>query len=203
MLYGRRSGSVAVAALLLSRGCPMHPDAYVSACARGELAMLRWLAQEARCPHAHDTVSKVIHWWPRGSVTVTAAAAAAAKPDAGCLAAGPAAVAALSSVGGQEATAANGGGGRAESVRVSCSGSGGSSVVVLVAAGSCLQAVQLLVEAGCPVGLAGGGAPELNAACELGEVALVVWLVEQAGCGFDHRCGLRCGTAGTAVASSR
>ncbi len=182
-----------MAALLLSRGCPMHPDAYVSACARGELAMLRWLAQEARCPHAHDTVSKVIHWWPRGSVTVTAAAAA--KPTADPLAAGHAAVTALGTVGGQEATAANGGCGRAESVRVSCSGSGGSSMVVLVAAGSCLQAVQLLVEAGCPVGLAGGGAPEVNAACELGELALVVWLVEQAGCTFDHRCELRQGTA--------
>ncbi len=58
------SGSVPLAAWLLQAGCPMGPAAYVRAAAGAHVGMVRWLAEEARCPFEQDTVSSVIHKWP-------------------------------------------------------------------------------------------------------------------------------------------
>ncbi len=58
------SRSMATASWLLRAGCPMSPDAYDSAAKAGDVAMVEWLAKEAKCPWTRDTLSDVIQRWP-------------------------------------------------------------------------------------------------------------------------------------------
>ncbi len=59
-LYAVGSGSVPLAAWLLQAGCPMSKCAYGSA---GNVPMLRWLREEARCPVGEDTLRAVMVGW--------------------------------------------------------------------------------------------------------------------------------------------
>ncbi len=57
------SRSLPTVTWLKQEGCPMGPAAYGSAAGAGDVAMMRWLAVEARCPWGAMTVSKVIAHW--------------------------------------------------------------------------------------------------------------------------------------------
>ncbi len=61
------SGSVPLAAWLLQAGCPMRPAAYTWAAAGAHVGMVRWLAEEARCPFAQETLPFVTYAWAQGS----------------------------------------------------------------------------------------------------------------------------------------
>ncbi len=59
-------GNIPTAAWLLRHGCPADPGAYKAAACRGDLAMLTWLAREARC-HVHPGAAPaIILAWPQG-----------------------------------------------------------------------------------------------------------------------------------------
>ncbi len=58
-----RSRSIPTATWLLQADCPMRPEAYDGAASAGDLTMLRWLVQEAKCPMSEDTASSVVFNW--------------------------------------------------------------------------------------------------------------------------------------------
>ncbi len=87
-LFAKAAGSRSLATMrwLLQAGCPMDPEAYCRAASAGDVDMLVWLAREARCPWARDTVADVLREWPR---TLAAARrglqqAVRALEEAGC-----------------------------------------------------------------------------------------------------------------------
>ncbi len=151
-------GSVPAAACLLAAGCTAHPATYGAAAARGDLAAVRWLVEEARCPWDVATLSRVIHVWPLAG-------------SKGCVGAGDSscgyqfdggsatAAAAHSATGGSAATPAD----------------GPSLVAEGISSGDprLLEAVQLLVAAGCPA----DGTWTLHRAVDRGDLPLVRYLL--------------------------
>ncbi len=61
------SSSIPPAAWLLQAGCSMRPAAYTWAAAGAHVGMVGWLAEEARCPVAQETLSFVTYAWAQGS----------------------------------------------------------------------------------------------------------------------------------------
>ncbi len=59
------SRSLPTVAWLLQAGGPMSPDAYTCAAEAGDVAMVRWLAQEAGCPFEQDLLHEYMWLWPR------------------------------------------------------------------------------------------------------------------------------------------
>ncbi len=57
------SGNVELVAWLRANGVPLGPEAIQLACGRGDLAMLRWLLQEANCPTKGLTVERMVGSW--------------------------------------------------------------------------------------------------------------------------------------------
>ncbi len=56
---GRDSPALPLLRWLAARGCPMEPAAYSTAAESGDMAVVVWLATEAGCPWAADTVEQV------------------------------------------------------------------------------------------------------------------------------------------------
>lgn len=170
------SGSIPMVTWLRSRGCPMDSFAYAMAGARGDVRMVRWLVCQGRCPWDQGTVGDLIRKWPRcgGGEGCGAGDRGEEEQEQGQ---------------GQEQVQEQ----EEENVGVEAfggsftgrgaAGRAGGGARGWGGARGCLEAVRLLAGAGCPL----GGAPAVNAACELGELALVVWLVEQGVCGFNGR----------------
>ncbi len=57
------SRSIPTAQWLLQAGCPMCPEAYVEAARKGDVAMIRWLVLDAKCPWSQDTFTNVVRGW--------------------------------------------------------------------------------------------------------------------------------------------
>ncbi len=80
------SRSVPTVQWLLQAGCPMDPQAYLSAASVGDADMVEWLAKEAACPWDEGTPALVISRWARRSAADRGGLPRAlrALEDAGC-----------------------------------------------------------------------------------------------------------------------
>ncbi len=63
LLEAAGSRSVPTAQWLLQAGCHMDPEAYLAAAREGDVAMIRWLALDAKCPWSQSTVADILGIW--------------------------------------------------------------------------------------------------------------------------------------------
>ncbi len=57
------SRSIPTAQWLLQAGCRMGPRAYEAAAGAGDVAMIRWLVLDAKCPWSTDTIIDIVGCW--------------------------------------------------------------------------------------------------------------------------------------------
>ncbi len=150
-------GDIELVSWLRGQGCPMDGSAYEAAAEQGHVGMIRWLAQEGRCPGVDD---------PTLAGAVVAVWGSLREEKAGAAGGGVSAAGAGEAEAGRAAEAAQGVGG----------GGGGCG-----SGGGCLEALKILVAAGCPL----GGSDTLDEAASSGDLGLVQYLHEQ-GMSFSH-----------------